>query len=102
MLADPRSSALVDNFTGQWLNVRGLKVSAPVLNLFPNFGDNLRRAYEREMELFFTSIVQEDRSALDLLTANDTFVNERLGQHYGLPNISGSPFRRLAAPAAAA
>src|SRR4030095_12151198 len=99
MLADPRSSALVDNFTGQWLNVRGLKVSEPVVNLFPDFDDNLRRAYEREVELFFTSIVQEDRSALDLLTANDTFVNERLAKHYGIPNIYGSHFRRVTLPA---
>jgi mono/diheme cytochrome c family protein len=98
MLADPRSSALVDNFTGQWLNVRGLKVSEPVVNLFPDFDDNLREAYEREVELFFTSIVQEDRSALDLLTANDTFVNERLAKHYGIPNIYGSHFRRVTLP----
>ena len=98
MLADSRSSALVDNFTGQWLNVRGLKVSEPVVNVFPDFDDNLRDAYEREVELFFTSIVQEDRSAIDLLTANDTFVNERLAKHYGIPNIYGSHFRRVTLP----
>ena len=98
MLADPRSQALVSNFTGQWLNVRGLKVSEPVVNLFPDFDDNLRNAYQREIELFFASIVQDDRSILDLLTANDTFVNERLAKHYGIPNIYGSQFRRVTLP----
>ena len=98
MLADPKSQALVDNFTGQWLNVRGLKVSEPVVNLFPDFDDNLRSAYEREIELFFASIVQDDRSVLDLLTGNETFVNERLAKQYGIPNIYGSQFRRVTLP----
>ena len=68
MLADPRSEALISNFTGQWLNVRSLKASEPVVNLFPDFDDNLRNAFQREVELFFESIVREDRSVLDLLT----------------------------------
>ena len=95
MLADPKSEALIDNFTGQWLNVRGLKSSEPVVNLFPDFDDNLREAFQKEAELFFGSIVREDRSILDLLTANYTFVNERLAKHYGIPNLYGSQFRRV-------
>jgi hypothetical protein len=99
MLADPRSSALVGNFTGQWLGVRALKTSEPVVNLFPDFDDNLRSAFQREIELFFGSVVQEDRSVLDLLTADYTFVNERLAKHYGIPNIYGPHFRRVTLPA---
>jgi mono/diheme cytochrome c family protein len=99
MLADPRSQAMVTNFTGQWLSVRSLKASEPVINLFPDFDDNLRAAYQREVELFFASIVQEDRSVLDLLTANYTFVNERLAKQYGIPNIYGPQFRRVTLPA---
>jgi mono/diheme cytochrome c family protein len=99
MLRDPRSQALVSNFTGQWLGVRSLKTSEPVVNVFPDFDDNLRSAYQREVELFFASIVQEDRSVVDLLTANDTFVNERLAKHYGIPNIYGPQFRRVTLPA---
>jgi cytochrome c5 len=99
MLADPRSEALVANFTGQWLNVRGLRASEPVVNIFPDFDDNLRNAYQRETELFFGSIVHEDRSIIDLLTANDTFVNERLAKHYGIPNVYGPQFRRVTLPA---
>jgi cytochrome c5 len=95
MLADPKSAALVDNFTGQWLNVRGLKSSEPVVNLFPDFDDNLRAAYQREVELFFASIAHEDHSVLDLLTANYTFVNERLAKEYGIPDIYGPQFRRV-------
>ena len=94
MLADPKSEALITNFTGQWLGVRSLKTSEPVVNLFPDFDDNLRAAYKHEIELFFGSIVHEDRSILDLLTANYTFVNERLAKQYGIPNIYGSQFRR--------
>jgi mono/diheme cytochrome c family protein len=99
MLADPKSSALVANFTGQWLGVRALKTSEPVVNLFPDFDDNLRHAFQREIELFFGSIVQEDRSILDLLTGDYTFVNERLAKHYGIPNIYGPHFRRVTLPA---
>ncbi len=95
MLADPRAEALVANFTGQWLNVRALQTNEPVVNLFPDFDDNLRRAFQRETELFFGSIVHEDRSILDLLTADYTFVNERLAKHYGIPNLYGPQFRRV-------
>ena len=99
MLADPKAQALITNFTGQWLSVRSLKSSEPVVNLFPDFDDNLRAAYQRETELFFDSIVREDRSVLDLLTANYTFVNERLAKQYGIPNIYGPQFRRVTLPA---
>ncbi len=99
MLADPKSDALIENFTGQWLNVRSLQVSSPEVNLFPDFDDNLRAAFEREIELFFGSVVHEDRSILDLLTANYTYVNERLAKHYGIPNIYGPQFRRVDLPA---
>jgi hypothetical protein len=95
MLADPRSEALVDNFTGQWLNVRGMQAAEPVVNVFPDFDDNLRQAFRRETELFFDSIVHEDRSVLDLLTADFTFVDERLAIHYGIPSVYGSQFRRV-------
>jgi hypothetical protein len=95
MLVDPKSQALIANFTGQWLSVRSLKTSEPVVNLFPDFDDNLRNAFQREAELFFDSIVHEDRSILDLLTADYTFVNERLAKHYGIPNIYGPQFRRI-------
>jgi mono/diheme cytochrome c family protein len=95
MLADPRSESLVVNVAGQWLNLRGLQTQAPVASSFPDFDDNLRQAFRRETELFFASIVQEDRSVLDLLTADYTFVNERLATHYGIPNVYGSRFRRL-------
>ena len=95
MLKDPRSDALINNFTGQWLSVRSLKTSEPVVNLFPDFDDNLRNAFQREMELFFGSIVHEDRSVLELLTADYTFVNERLAKHYGIPNLYGPQFRRV-------
>ena len=95
MLADPRAEALVANFTGQWLSVRSLKTSEPVVNLFPDFDDNLRNAFQRETELFFGSVVHEDRSVLDLLTADYTFVNERLAKHYGIPNLYGPQFRRV-------
>ena len=98
MLADPKSNALITNFTGQWLSVRALRTFEPVVNLFPDYDDNLRAAYQREVELFFASVVQEDRSVLDLLDANYTFVNERLAKHYGIPNIYGPQFRRITLP----
>jgi hypothetical protein len=98
MLKDPRAQALVANFTGQWLGVRSLKTSEPVVNIFPDFDDNLRNAFQREVELFFASIVAEDRSVLDLLTADYTFVNERLAKHYGIPNVYGPQFRRVTLP----
>jgi Protein of unknown function (DUF1592)/Protein of unknown function (DUF1588)/Protein of unknown function (DUF1587)/Protein of unknown function (DUF1585)/Protein of unknown function (DUF1595) len=95
MIADPRSQALVQNFTGQWLNIRGIAASEPVVNLFPDFDSTLRDAFRREVELFFASIIQEDRSVEDLLTADYTFVNERLARHYGIPGIYGPQFRRV-------
>jgi hypothetical protein len=96
MLADPKSQALVDNFAGQWLQLRNLRNVQPNSDLFPNFDDNLRQSFRRETELLFESMVQEDRSVLDLLTADYTFVNERLARHYGIPDIYGSRFRRVA------
>ncbi len=95
MLKDPRSEALISNFTGQWLSVRSLKTSEPVANLFPDFDDNLRAAFQREIELFFASVVQEDRRITDLLDADYTFVNERLAKHYGIPNVYGPRMRRV-------
>jgi hypothetical protein len=95
MIADPKSDSLVRNFTGQWLNVRGMAAKEPVVNMFPDFDSTLREAFRREIELFFDSIIHEDRSILDLLTADYTFVNERLAKHYQIPNVSGSQFRRV-------
>jgi hypothetical protein len=95
MIEDPRSQAFIENFTGQWLNVRGMAASEPVVELFPDFDSTLREAYRREIEMFFGSIIQEDRSILDLLTADYTFVNERLAKHYGIPDVYGSQFRRV-------
>lgn len=95
MLADPKSDALVNNFAAQWLNVRGLQTVQPVAALYPDFDDNLRAAMRREMELFVGSVVHEDRSVIDLLNGNYTYVNERLAKHYGIPNIYGSNFRRI-------
>jgi hypothetical protein len=95
MLADSRSQSLVANFTGQWLAVRGMQAVEPVVNLFPDFDNNLRDAFRREVEMFFESIVREDRSILELLNADYTFVNERLAKHYGIPSIYGSQFRRV-------
>jgi hypothetical protein len=95
MIADPRSDAFIENFTGQWLNVRGMAASEPVVDLFPDFDSTLRDAFRREIELFFGSVIHEDRAVLDLLTADYTFVNERLAKHYGIPNVYGSQFRRV-------
>jgi hypothetical protein len=95
MLADARASAFVSNFAGQWLHLRNLKGKVPNSELFPDFDDNLRQAFQREAELFFESIVREDRSILDLMNANHTFVNERLARHYGIENVFGSDFRRV-------
>jgi mono/diheme cytochrome c family protein len=98
MLADPRSKTLIDNFAEQWLHLRNLKNSNPDLGAFPDFDDNLRQAMKEETELFFNSIMREDRSVMDLLNADYTFVNERLARHYGMPNIYGSRFRRVPVP----
>jgi hypothetical protein len=95
MLADRRAEALISNFAGQWLQLRNLRASIPDQNDFPNFDDNLRQAFRRETELLFESVVREDRSVLDLLTADYTFVNERLASHYGIRNVYGSHFRRV-------
>ena len=95
MIADPRSEAFIENFTGQWLNVRGMQASEPVVDLFPDFDSTLRQAFRREIELFFGSVIHEDRSILDLLTADYTFVNERLAKHYGIPDVYGPQFRRV-------
>src|SRR5687768_6009702 len=98
MLADARSKTLIDNFAEQWLHLRNLKNSNPDLGAFPDFDDNLRQAMKEETELFFNSIMREDRSVMDLLNADYTFVNERLARHYGMPNIYGSRFRRVPVP----
>ncbi len=98
MLADPRAESLVSSFADQWLYLRNLRGVNPDLETFPNFDDNLRQAFKRETELFFGSIIQEDRSVIDLLDANYTFVNERLAKHYGIPNVYGSQFRRVSWP----
>ena len=95
MLADPRASRLVVNFAGQWLQLRNLITIAPNSDDFPDFDDNLREAFRRETEMLVESVMREDRSILDLLTADYTFVNERLAQHYGIPNVYGSQFRRV-------
>lgn len=95
MLADPRSRNLVSNFTGQWLYLRNLESATPDLRLFPDFDDNLRQAFRKETELFFESLLREDRNVLDLLRADYTYLNERLAKHYGIPNVYGSRFRRV-------
>jgi hypothetical protein len=96
MLADPRAEALVDNFAAQWLYLRNLDSTHPDNRLFPDFDDNLRQAFRRETELLFGSVMKEDRSALDLLRADYTFLNERLAKHYDIPHVYGSHFRRVA------
>jgi hypothetical protein len=100
MLNHPKAEALGTNFAGQWLNLRGLQSSGPLPLIYPDFDDPLRQAMRREVELIFDSIVREDRSILDLLTADYTFVNERLAKHYGIPNVYGSSFRRISLPPA--
>jgi hypothetical protein len=95
MLADPKAEALVTNFAGQWLYLRNLRGMIPNSVDFPDFDDNLRQSFLRETELFFGSVMREDRSVLDLMTADYTFVNERLARHYKIPNIYGSQFRRV-------
>jgi mono/diheme cytochrome c family protein len=95
MLADPKADAMVSNFAGQWLYLRNLKNQIPNSLTFPDFDDNLRQALQRETELFFGSIMREDRNVLEFMTADYTFVNERLALHYGIPNIKGSHFRRI-------
>jgi hypothetical protein len=96
MMADSRSSALAANFAGQWLHLQNLKDANPDLFLYPNFDKTLSNSMRRETELVFDSIMREDRNILDLLTADYTFVDERLAVHYGIPNILGNRFRRVA------
>ena len=95
MLVDPRAESLTTNFAGQWLYLRNLAAVVPNLRLFPDFDDNLRQAFGRETELFFESIVREDRNVLTLLDADYTFLNQRLAKHYGVPNVNGDRFRRV-------
>src|SRR5581483_9741529 len=96
MLGDPRSQAFVSNFGGQWLQLRNLETTRPDPDVFPNFDESLRQAFRRETELFFDSILRENRSVLELLDANYTFLNQRLAEHYGIPGVYGSQFRRVA------
>jgi mono/diheme cytochrome c family protein len=98
MLADPRSDALVSNFAQQLLYLRNLPATSPDGVFYPNWDDELRQGLKRESELFFDSIIREDRDIVDLLTADYTFVNERLARHYGIPNVYGSRFRRVTLP----
>jgi hypothetical protein len=95
MLKDPRAEALVKNFGGQWLHLRNLTAFVPDRTDFPEFDDLLRQAMRRETEMFLASVIDEDRSALDLLGADYTFMNERLARHYGTRGVYGSEFRRV-------
>ncbi len=98
MLADPRSESMVNNFAEQWLYLRDVDVKAPDLFVFREFDEGLRTSFEKETQLFLDSILRENRSVLELLTANYTFVNERLAKHYGIPNIRGAEFQRVTFP----
>jgi hypothetical protein len=98
MLADSRSRALVTNFAAQWLWVRNIRLHQPDPVVFPEFDENLRQALEREIQLFLDSQIRDDRGIPELLTADYTFVNERLARHYGIPNVYGSHFRRISLP----
>ena len=96
LIADKRADALVANFVGQWLQLRNLEAKVrPDILAFPDFDDNLREGFRRETELLFSHIVRENRSALELLNADYTFVNERLARHYGIPGVYGSRFRKV-------
>jgi mono/diheme cytochrome c family protein len=95
LLADPRSEALAKNFATQWLHLRGLTDANPDVYLYPDSDDNLLQSMRRETELLFDSIARDDRNVVDLLTANYTFVDERLAKHYGIPNVLGNRFRRV-------
>ena len=98
MLADPRSEALGERFAGQWLRLQDIDKVHPDPNFYPNFDDNVAHAMVKETEMFFNSLVREDRSVLDLFRADYTFVNERLARHYGIPGVSGDTFRRVQYP----
>src|SRR5262249_49727595 len=95
MLLDTRSKALIDNFFGQWLLLRSVPTTLPDTRTFPDFDDSLKNAMEGEMQIFLESMLHEDRSVIELLSANYTFVNERLARHYGIPNVYGGRFRRV-------
>jgi hypothetical protein len=95
LLTDARSQALVENFAGQWLQLRNLATVKPDPQDFPEFDETLRRAFQRETELFFQNLVREDRSVFELLDANYTFLNQRLAEHYGIPRIYGAQFRKV-------
>ena len=95
MLEDPKSEALVDAFAGQWLQFRALESTSPDSERFPDFENNLRLSMRRETELFFASVVREDRSILDLIDAPDTWLNERLARHYGIEGVRGPEFRHV-------
>ena len=95
MMGDPRSQAMVDNFAGQWLYLRNMRGVYPDPNIFPQFDENLRDAFRRETELFIGNQLREDRSMLELLSADYTYVNQRLAEHYGIPNVYGNRFRRV-------
>src|SRR5438034_1946984 len=95
MLADRRSFNLATNFAGQWLLLRNIDAVNPSANLFRDFDDNLRQAFRQETELFFDSVLREDRSVLSFIRADYTFLNERLAKHYGIPNVYGTRFRRV-------
>ena len=98
MVADPRADEFVENFAGQWLYLRRLASVEPDIFVFPNFDDNLRQAFLKETRLFFSSIMREDRSVLDLMTANYTYLNDRLARHYGIGGVYGNAFRRVELP----
>jgi mono/diheme cytochrome c family protein len=98
IVADPRADAMMQNFAGQWLHVRNLQNSAPNTDEFPDFDNDLRDGLRREIELFFGAVLREDRPVLELLTADYSFVNERLAKHYGVPYVYGSQFRRVTLP----
>ncbi len=95
MLQDPKSEAFVENFAGQWLQLRRLKDSNPDRKQFPDFDEPLREAMTRESELYFASIMREDRSLLEFIDGDYTFLNERLAKHYGIPGVEGPEFRRV-------
>jgi cytochrome c553 len=95
LLDDPRAESLVTNFAGQWLYIRNLTQMKPDPDIFPEFDESLRQSFQRETELFFQNILREDRSVMELLDANYTFLNQRLAEHYGVPNIYGSQFRKV-------
>ena len=95
LLDDPRADSLVSNFAGQWLYIRNLEQQKPDPDIFPEFDESLRQSFQHETELFFQNIVREDRSVMELLDANYTFLNQRLAEHYDIPNIYGAQFRKV-------